>query len=264
MSPTTWQTYSWPNLRWQLADDASRTARRLIGTPRCLPMKTNPEDVISLVVGTELDTYTFDSGPIEGGWDGTICPVDAGDINPGIDGGPIDTLEGFPPAAAMNFALGVFKAVAPVHAGQIDIMAIVDGTGATGLPRYEHVLYPSVVDPAVGDVGSAWRLSDESIVFFPWTKADAEGDSPAQPPVDPDVPDVTIGSTNETEAAMGDSWSYGDGTCSFTFQTRSAYQDTGDEKWYGYYRTIKMGKYGRYTSISVETRVEIDAPEACA
>jgi len=37
-------------------------------------MKTNPEDVISLVVGTELDTYTFDSGPIEGGWDGTIVP----------------------------------------------------------------------------------------------------------------------------------------------------------------------------------------------
>jgi len=42
--------------------------------------------------------------------------------------------------------------------------------------------------------------------------------------------------------------------------TRVGYFDAGDEKLYGYVRTIKFDQWGRLASISAETRYEIDVP----
>ena len=82
-------------------------------------------------------------------------------------------------------------------------------------------------------------------------------------PVHDATPDVTVGTTAETEAAQTDDWDVGDGTLKVTQQTRTAYSDTGDETLYAYYRDFYYTADGRLTRVSAETRVTIDAPEAC-
>ena len=75
--------------------------------------------------------------------------------------------------------------------------------------------------------------------------------------------DNAIGSTGETEAAATDEWDWCDGDLKYTKLVRMAYDDTGDEKLYAYYRDEYYTASGRLFKVSVETRVTIDTPEAC-
>lgn len=82
--------------------------------------------------------------------------------------------------------------------------------------------------------------------------------------LDPD----TIGSTGETEAAQSDSWdrenqAEGKSGVIIAMQTRTAYNDSGDEKLYAYYRDLTYDSGGLLVSVSAETRITIDVPEAC-
>jgi len=100
------------------------------------------------------------------------------------------------------------------------------------------------------------------------TELDDGNDEDAQvahaQPTDPDSPANSVGTTAETEAAQTDSWTVEDGTLGLTALTRMAYNHAGDETLYGYYRTFKFDAQGHLTSVSTETRVTIDVPEACS
>lgn len=75
---------------------------------------------------------------------------------------------------------------------------------------------------------------------------------------------VNVGSTGETEAADGTSVenAHDHKIVNVTQQTRTAYNDAGDEKLYAYYRIFTYTD-GKLTNLSGETRVEIDAPTEC-
>lgn len=172
INPWTWTPYGWPDLSMVVVDDVNALKRRWLGSPKCLAMQTYPETMIAQVVGTELDEYEIDGGGIAPGtgWDGTICSVDAGDLTTGLDGGNLDGTVSNGPIVPM-FALGVFKVVTPVRAGNIDIMMMITNAGATGQPRHEDVSYPAGATPEVGDPGTAWRLPDYNIAFFPFEES---------------------------------------------------------------------------------------------
>jgi len=113
----------------------------------------------------------------------------------------------------------------------------------------------------LGDVGWEQDVEDFSKshlawVFLPDNFIGASGDP------------ATIGSTGETEAADTDTWDRDDppadkyGVESIELY-RIAYDDSGDEKLYAYYRTKTYDNIGRLVSISAETRVIIDTPEDC-
>jgi len=72
-----------------------------------------------------------------------------------------------------------------------------------------------------------------------------------------------VGTTDETEAAQTDSWNINLGCVKVTRLWRMAYDHTGDQKLYAYYRDETYDADGRLVAVSAETRVEIDAPEAC-
>jgi len=84
----------------------------------------------------------------------------------------------------------------------------------------------------------------------------------------------SVGSTGEQEAAYATDpdhlWKRNDDAADssyngleLTMLTRMAYDDTGDEVLYGYYRTLKFDQTGRLFEVGVETRVTIDTPDAC-
>lgn len=73
--------------------------------------------------------------------------------------------------------------------------------------------------------------------------------------------DNTIGTWAETDAAQTDSWAAGAGNVQVAMLTRMAYNDAGDQKLYGYYRTLTFDAGGHLNSVTAETRIEIDAPE---
>jgi len=69
------------------------------------------------------------------------------------------------------------------------------------------------------------------------------------------------------ETAQTDTWDRGsqganDGV-TIPMTTRVVYNETGDEKLYGYYRTLTFDSAGLLTDISAETRYEIDTPVDC-
>ena len=80
-----------------------------------------------------------------------------------------------------------------------------------------------------------------------------------------DTPTTTVGTTAETEAAQTDDWDIytADGDLKFTTCTRVAYDDTGDETLYAYYRDLHFDFHGRLTHVSAETRAAIEVPEVC-
>ncbi len=79
--------------------------------------------------------------------------------------------------------------------------------------------------------------------------------------------EATVGTTAETEAAQSDTWDITNQPSNLgvtlTAMTRIAYDDTGDETLYAYYRDLTFASLGALTSISAETRVTVDTPEAC-
>jgi len=79
---------------------------------------------------------------------------------------------------------------------------------------------------------------------------------------------VTIGSAAEgSEAAETTAWeNYTLATIKpldLWVQTRTAYFHAGDKKLYGYFRKLSFDTQGKLYAVSAETRVEIDAAEAC-
>lgn len=82
------------------------------------------------------------------------------------------------------------------------------------------------------------------------------------------IPQVILPSAFETEAAQNDTWdrdspAEGKDGVSVRLQTRTAYDDGSDEKLYAYYRTFIFDSAGNLKTISAETRVTVDTPEAC-
>lgn len=82
------------------------------------------------------------------------------------------------------------------------------------------------------------------------------------------VPAIILPAAFETEAAEADTWDQsappgGKDGVSVRLQTRMAYNHAGDEKLYAYYRTFVYDSSGTLATISAETRIEVDAPDAC-
>ena len=81
------------------------------------------------------------------------------------------------------------------------------------------------------------------------------------------TPYVMLPAATETEAAQTDTWdvtAQPAGKLGVKFRvSRIAYNDAGDQKLYAYYRDVTTDSTGRIIAITAETRVEVDAPEAC-
>jgi len=90
-----------------------------------------------------------------------------------------------------------------------------------------------------------------------------EGPTTPAPTTTTEGPCVEIGSTVETEAALTDTWSAGDGCVVVTQLVRMAYDHSGDQKLYAYYRDFTYEAAGGLVAVSAETRVTIDTPEPC-
>ena len=81
-------------------------------------------------------------------------------------------------------------------------------------------------------------------------------------------PDDINPASFETETAQTDTWDRENQTgnasgLEIDLMTRMAYNDTGDQKLYAFYRTFKFDAMGRLATVSAETRVTVDTPEAC-
>ena len=134
------------------------------------------------------------------------------------------------------------------------------GTGTTD-PGYSYsaMLPLNAGDtPVVGDRVTVVTLRDATRRFFSGNAATGTYATPA-----------TVGTTAETEAAQGDTWdrtSPAGGTdgVTVTMQTRSAYAAAGGETLYAYYRDLTFDALGALATVSAETRVMIDTPEACS
>lgn len=153
----------------------------------------------------------------------------------------------------------VWKAITARASGDVDIQMIRSAGGAVEPGQvYRDVYYPNDMGtPEEGDVGLAHKTSDGSVVFFRQIASVGTHDNPA-----------TIGGTSETEAAQSDTWDQtsqgsNDGLQD-TRMVRQAYDDSGDETLYGYYRTYTYDSAGKLVAVSAETRVTIDTPEACS
>ena len=130
-----------------------------------------------------------------------------------------------------------------------------DAAGTLIDPEVADVYYDADNEPSVDDIGILTRLGNGNVLFHPGGVAQ---------PIDPPVPDNTVGTTDETDAAQADTWAVGDGTLKVIMLTRMAYNHEGDEKLYGYYRDFKYDAYGRLTSVSGEVRVIIETPKICS
>ena len=79
------------------------------------------------------------------------------------------------------------------------------------------------------------------------------------------TPAVLLPAAFETEAAQADTWDRvnppaGKDGVTVRLQTRSAYNEAGDQKLYAYYRELVFDSRGCIKSISAETRVIVDTP----
>lgn len=93
---------------------------------------------------------------------------------------------------------------------------------------------------------------------------------PYMEPIDPyagnpstDVDNLSVAGEGSETADTATHTSSGANGVKVKLHTRSVYNNSGDEKLYGYQREFIFDKEGRLYSISAETRYEIDAPEDC-
>jgi hypothetical protein len=86
-------------------------------------------------------------------------------------------------------------------------------------------------------------------------------------------PQAIGASTEGSETASASTWNrasatsgtdYGDIPIELWVQTRTVYNEAGDEKLYAFVRKLTFDAGGRLASVSAETRVEVDIPEECA
>ena len=140
-------------------------------------------------------------------------------------------------------------------AGTCTVRSWEDSGGTlNALSEKTDVVYDPNNEPSTEDVGLLARLGSGDLFFQ---------SGGIVTPTHPDTPDVTIGTTAETEAAQTDDWDIGDGSLQVTMLTRMAYDHNGDETLYAYYRDFTYDENGRLTQVSVETRVTIDTPGSC-
>ena len=66
--------------------------------------------------------------------------------------------------------------------------------------------------------------------------------------------------TADTETWDIDSQASGKEGITIRMLSRVVYNHGGDEKLYGYYRTLTFDQYGHLVAVSAETRYEVDAP----
>ena len=82
-----------------------------------------------------------------------------------------------------------------------------------------------------------------------------------------DDPLVLYNTVEGSETAQIDTWdrtSQGDNDgVIIRIQTRTVYNDAGDEKLYAFHRDLTFDSKGILVSISAETRSQVDVPEAC-
>jgi hypothetical protein len=121
-------------------------------------------------------------------------------------------------------------------------------------PRDPALVY---VAAAISDKGWAWCDGTYWRLFVP-----------EKPLATADTPYAVLPATFETAAAQTDTWAIGSqpaGTDGLTIrvQTRTAYDDAGDETLYAYHRTLTVSADGRLLAISAETRETVDVPEEC-
>lgn len=153
-----------------------------------------------------------------------------------------------------------WKVIGPRIAGDIDIQQMATLALLTPGVTARGVTLPAECGtPYVGDLGTAWHLQDGTVIFIPC--------APTPNPV-PMAFEFPLGSTAETEAADTTDWEiYNDGLYNTgladTRLVRMGYDHTGAHTLYAYYRTYRYTPRGQLLSVSAETRVAIDAAEAC-
>jgi len=118
---------------------------------------------------------------------------------------------------------------------------------------------------ASGASGSAVILWKESGTGTKWAIIRIGGGDKAGSANDPAV---ILPSNFETETAQSDSWDRasppsGKDGVKVRLQTRTAYNESGDQKLYAYYREFTYDSLGKLASISAETRVIVETPGAC-
>jgi len=118
---------------------------------------------------------------------------------------------------------------------------------------------------ASGATGSAVILWKESGTGTKWAIIRIGGGDKAGTANDPAV---ILPSSFETESAQSDTWDRanppsGKDGVKVRLQTRTAYNESGDQKLYAYYREFTYDSLGKLASISAETRVIVDTPGAC-
>ena len=123
-------------------------------------------------------------------------------------------------------------------------------------------------DPSYEDPDFADQPTTEEIPDLVWPSGG--GGDPGGTAVIPWTGDyVTVGTTEESDDAnparvgIEDTWGISGQTpkgVDLVVLTRMAYMHDGNQKLYGYYRTLRVDGYGRVIAVSSEAQIEIDAP----
>ena len=119
---------------------------------------------------------------------------------------------------------------------------------------------------SLNDVNALQQLSRDAVwdsESETWTFPGLISDVPSLP-VNPGADVTTLGAAEEgSETASTDTWTNtGAIGLSEWYQTRTVYNDAGDEVLYEYFRKRTYDQYGRLYSVSAETRVIVDTPVA--
>ena len=175
-----------------------------------------------------------------------FCRLPVFDVADPTEGGPFAIM--LQPAAAGALGRALLMGVAPAQVSitaEADEFASIDDEGAlvSGSDGYARILWKA------GTSGDQWCL-----LALP-AAADAA--------VNPATYDTIGGTTEGNEAAETSTWTAGGANgLRFYVQSRQAYFNAGDAKWYAYVRLLTLDRKGRLYSLGAETRIEIDVPVA--
>ncbi|HOI56569.1 MAG TPA: hypothetical protein PLP01_15070 [Phycisphaerae bacterium] len=199
----------------------------------------------------------------------------------GIDGALVLPSDGAMPASQFKTSVAV-KGVTPVdpdHLGRFVVLSGPVKAGAIGR-GYVSGTFPVKLDVADADhqwaeiddgstrlkscaTGSAAILWKESGTGEKWALVRFDC-----APGTADDPAVLEPADFEQETAATDEWDITDPPAGkdgviVRVQTRTAYNDAGDQKLYAFHRDLTFDSRGCLVAATAETRVEVDAPEDC-
>jgi len=203
-----------------------------------------------------------DSGLIDGGTsyppDGSSLPVDGNDLDEPISGAPLTV-----PINNDNVPyLGLWRVVGPRVAGQVDVARCWTLTAAEPGRYLQNITYPSAEcgAPQSNDYGMVLLLGNGTPVFIPVTPRPLAAGTLAP---------MSMGNVGEhtdtADTVTFDVTAPATGTAGLQWIINNDlnYNDAGDEKLYGYKRTVTYDSFGRLVAVTAETQNTIDAPEAC-